>query len=112
MDVLRSLGPSNAALAERCCWAIGSTPHGNAENRVKYGAVAGSMEALVDVLKAHGKNPDSNHALVQCCWAIEKLCELNASNVSKLKSLNIIHELQHEVTVYVSYKSKALNALG
>ena len=106
VDVLRSHGCSNAEMAEKCCVAIGNITYENAENRGKYCAVAGSMEVLVDVLKAHGKNPDSSEAFEYCCRAIEKLCESYASNVAKLKSLNIIQVLKHEVTVTVPYNAK------
>jgi hypothetical protein len=68
------------------------------------------MEVLVDVLKAHGKSEDYRCTLSECCHAIEKLCERNASNVAMLKSLNIIHVLHHEVTVECK-KYNALNAL-
>jgi hypothetical protein len=37
-----------------------------------------------------------------CCNAIETLCESNGSNVAKLRSLNVIHVLEAEVTVLPS----------
>ena len=108
VDVLRSHGRSNAEVAGCCCDAIGYITAGNAENKGKYGAVAASMEVLVDVLKAHGKTPASSIVLYFCCTAISELCESNASNASKLKSLNIIHVLEHEVTVNVDEKIDVL----
>jgi hypothetical protein len=86
----------------------------NAENRVKYGSIAGSMEVLVDVLKAHGRNPGSEDALERCCWAIRFLSKGNAANKAKFNALNTIHILEVEVTALPNdngYKRDALKQL-
>jgi hypothetical protein len=114
VDVLRSHGRSNAEVAKWCCIAIGYITFDNAENRVKYGSIAGSMEVLVDVLQAHGKNPASTGALQQCCYAIRWLSEGNAANKAKFNALNTIHILEVEVTVMPNddaYKRDALKQL-
>jgi hypothetical protein len=114
VDVLRAHGRSNAEVARECCEAIVRITTGNAENQVKYGSVAGSVSVLVDLLKAHGRNPASEDALKFCCWAIEKLSEGNFANKVKFNTLKTIHILEVEVTALPNddrFKQGALKQL-
>jgi hypothetical protein len=72
----------NEYVAEKCCWAIANVVDSNDDNRVKYGAVAGSMDMLDDLLKAQGIKPTGISGMTTSCRSIAELCRSNPSNLA------------------------------